>query len=63
MTEVFLLDGDYMKEYEIMVVKYGYISIEADSEADALKAIVGAKDSEFNWSSWCNEEIVAVYED
>lgn len=63
MTEVFLLDGDCMKEYEIMVVKYGYVSIEADNEAEALKAIENLKDNEFNWSDWCNEEIVAVYED
>lgn len=52
-----------MKEFEIMVVKYGYISIEADSEAEALEAIQNMRDNDFNWGEWGNEEIVAVYED
>ena len=63
MMEVFLLDGDYMKEFEIMVVKYGYVNVEAKSEGEALEAIKNLKDSEFDWGEWGNEEIVAVYED
>ncbi len=52
-----------MKEFEIMVVKYGYINVEADSEGEALEVIKNLKDSEFDWGEWGNEEIVAVYED
>lgn len=63
MMEVFLLDGDYMKEFEIMVVKYGYVNVEAKSEGETLEVIKDLKDNEFDWSGWCNEEIVAVYED
>lgn len=63
MTEIFLLDGDYMKEYEIMVVKYGYINVEAESESEALEKIKDLKDNGFDWGEWCNEEVVAVYED
>lgn len=51
-----------MKEYRIMVVKYGYIDIEANNDGEALEAVKDMKNEDFDWSEFCNEEIVAVYE-
>ena len=52
-----------MKEYEIRVVKYGTINVNANSEEEALKLVKDLDEDEFYWGEWCNEEIVAIYED
>lgn len=51
-----------MKEYRIMVVKYGYVDIEANNDSEALELVKDMKDEEFDWGKFCDEEIVVVYE-
>ena len=39
-----------MKEYRIMVCKYGFATVEANSESEALKKVNTMTDSDFDWS-------------
>ena len=47
-------------KYKVMVRKYGYAEIEADSEKEALKKTDNMWDGEFDWAErdWEDAEIV-----
>lgn len=47
-------------KYKVMVRKYGYAEIEADSEKEALKKTDNMWDGEFGWAErdWEDAEIV-----
>lgn len=40
-----------MKNYRVMVTSYGYATIKANSEAEALKAVDNMDESCFNWDN------------
>lgn len=47
-----------MKNYRVMVIKYGYAVVEAESESEALKLIDDMDDRYFNWSDFDEGEVV-----
>ena len=47
-----------MKNYRVMVVKYGYAVVEAESESKALKLIDDMDDRDFDWSDFDEGEVV-----
>lgn len=47
-----------MKKYRVMVVKYGYAVIEADSEKEAQDLIDDMKDKDFDWSDFDDGQVV-----
>lgn len=52
-----------MKEYRVMIRKYGYATIKADSEEDARKKTSTMWDGEFDWATrdWNDSEIVESF--
>ena len=52
-----------MKSYRVMVVKYGYAVVEADSENEALELIDDMYDKDFDWSDFGDGEIIEEFED
>lgn len=60
-TEVYSVECnmDNMRhKYRVMVVKYGYVEVEADTEDEALEITEGMADSNFDWTEFCEEQIV-----
>lgn len=49
--------------YRISVVKYGYITIEANSANEAIEIANGEHDSSFDWSDFCEAEVVEEFEE
>lgn len=47
-----------MKNYRVMVVKYGYAEIEAENEKEALELIGDMDDMDFDWSDFDDEQVV-----
>lgn len=47
-----------MKKMRVMVVKYGYAVVEAETESEALKAARSMQDSDFDWSDFDDEQVV-----
>ena len=45
-------------KYQVMVVKYGFAVVEADSESEALDLIDGMKDNDFDWSDFDDGQVV-----
>ena len=39
-----------MKNYTVMVKRYGFITVEAEDEEDALNKVDGLSSSDFDWS-------------
>lgn len=50
-----------MKKMRVMVIKYGYALIEADSDEEAVKKTEKMKDSDFDWTAF--DEAQAVDDD
>lgn len=42
----------------VMVVKYGYIAVEADSDEEAIELANAKRDSEFDWSDFGDAQVV-----
>lgn len=62
----FILKGNEYKkrtEYRVMVKKYGYATIKADSEEGARKKSANMWDGEFDWATrdWNDSEIVESF--
>lgn len=49
--------------YRVMVTRYGFIDIDADSESEACQIADDADDSDFQWGSWGDPEVVEILED
>ena len=47
-----------MKNYRIMVVKYGYAIVEAETESEALELIDNMQDKDFDWSDFDDGQVV-----
>lgn len=47
-----------MKNYRVMVVKYGYTIVEAETENEALELIDDMQDKDFDWSDFDDGQVV-----
>lgn len=47
-----------MKKMKVMVVKYGYIDIEAETEEEALKLAYSKPDHAFDWSEFDDAQVI-----
>ena len=47
-----------MKNYRIVVVKYGWAEIEAENEDEALDIVGDMQDKDFDWSEFGEAEVV-----
>lgn len=47
-----------MKDYTVMVKRYGFITVEAKDEEDALNQADGLSSSDFDWSDFGEAQIV-----
>lgn len=47
-----------MKNYRVMVVKYGYAVVEAETENEALELIDNMRDKDFDWSDFDDGQVV-----
>ena len=47
-----------MKKYRVMVVKYGFAVVEAETESEALYAIDDMRDKDFDWSDFDEGQVV-----
>ena len=51
-----------MKTYRVMVVKYGYADIGAESEAEALELVDDMSDKDFDWTDFGDEQVIEEIE-
>ena len=47
-----------MKDYTVMVKRYGFITVEAENEEDALNQVDGLSSSDFDWSDTENNRLL-----
>lgn len=47
-----------MNKYRVMVVKYGYAVVEADSESEVLELVDDMNDKDFDWSDFDDGQVV-----
>ena len=47
-----------MKNYTVMVKIYGFITVEAEDDEDALEQVYGLSSSDFDLSDFCEAQIV-----
>ena len=47
-----------MNKYRVMVIKYGYAVVEAESESEALELIDDMNDKDFDWSDFDDGQVV-----
>ena len=47
-----------MKKYRMMVTKYGFCTVEASSESEAMEITRGLSDHAFDWSDFDEEQVV-----
>lgn len=47
-----------MKDYTVMVKKYGFITVEAEDDEGALEQVDGLSSSDFDWSDFGEAQIV-----
>lgn len=50
--------GGVMKKYRMMVTKYGFCTVEASSESEAMEITRGLSDHAFDWSDFDEEQVV-----
>lgn len=46
------------KNYSVMVVKYGYATVEAKDEDSALEMAKNMSDNDFDWSSFEDAQVI-----
>lgn len=47
-----------MKNYRVMVIKYGYADVEAENEDEALNLIDDMDDRDFDWTDFDDGQVV-----
>lgn len=47
-----------MAKMRVMVIKYGYVVVDAETEKDAIKLTENMDDSEFDWSDFDDAQVV-----
>lgn len=47
-----------MAKMRVMVVKYGYAVVEADTESEAIKLTNDMDDGDFDWSDFDDSQVV-----
>lgn len=47
-----------MKKMRVMVIKYGYALIEAETDDDAVKQTENMNDSDFDWTAFDEAQVV-----
>lgn len=47
-----------MRKMQVMVIKYGYATLEVDSEEEALGKTKNMKDCDFDWSDFDDTQVV-----
>lgn len=47
-----------MAKMRVMVVKYGYVTVEAETESEAIKIANNMKDDNFDWSYFDDAQVV-----
>ena len=52
-----------MKHYRVMVIKYGFADIEAESETEALDLVDDMDDEDFDWSDFDDGQVVEEIDD
>ena len=52
-----------MKNYRVMVIKYGFAIVEAENEREAIEIAEDMQDNDFDWSDFDDAEIVEEIED
>ena len=45
-------------KYRVMVVKYGFSTVEADDENEALELIEDMSDKDFDWSDFDDGQVI-----
>ena len=56
--KLFTKEDNKMKKMKVMVVKYGYIDIEAETEEEALKLAYSKPDHAFDWSEFDDAQVI-----
>ena len=56
--KLFTKEDNKMKKMKVMVVKYGYINIEAETEEEALKLAYSKPDHAFDWSEFDDAQVI-----
>ena len=47
-----------MKKFRVMVIKYGWSVVEAETESEALELINDMQDKDFDWSDFDDGQVV-----
>lgn len=47
-----------MPKMRVMVTKYGFATIDADTESEAIEATHDMQDSDFDWSDFDDAQVV-----
>lgn len=47
-----------MAKMRVMVVKYGYVVVEADTESEAIELTNDMDDGDFDWSDFDDAQVV-----
>lgn len=47
-----------MKNFRVMVIKYGFTEIEAKCEDDAIEVAEGMSDNDFDWSDFDEAQVI-----
>lgn len=55
---LFTKEDNKMKKMRVMVVKYGYIDIEAEIEEEALELAYSKPDHAFDWSEFDDAQVI-----
>ena len=52
-----------MKCYRVAVIKFGFANVEAENEEEALNLIDDMYDKDFDWTDFCDGQVVEEIED
>ena len=47
-----------MPKFRVMVIKYGFVDVEAETENDAIEAAENMSDHDFDWSDFDEAQVI-----